>query len=273
MKILQKEILVDANGVRIIKFTIHAPSIAQKAQVGQFVVLMVSEVGERIPLTIVERDPTKGTIILIVQEIGFSTKLLGKLNPGDSLYALVGPLGHATEMKNFGNVIVVGGGVGVAVMYPVAKAFQDAGNTVTAIIGAKSKDLLILKNEVEAVSSTTHITTDDGTVGRKGFVTEVLKDLLSTAHYNVVYAVGPIPMMKFVSRITHEYGVKTIVSLNSLMIDGTGMCGGCRVSINATSKFTCVDGPEFDGHAVDWDMFEKRTNIYKSKESHICKLD
>jgi len=278
MKILSKEIIAKDKDkdTQITKFVVEASLIAAKAQPGQFIVVMVSEEGERIPLTVVDKDTTKGSITLIVQEIGFSTKLLGGLNTGDSLYAVVGPMGHATEMKKYGRVIIVGGGVGIAEIYPVVKGFKDAGNHVTAILGARTKDLLILEEELKAASDEIHIVSDDGSYGKKGFVTDTLKELLGqglkTNNYELIYAVGPIPMMKAVSNLTKEYNVKTIVSLNALMVDATGMCGGCRVKIADEVKFSCVDGPEFDGHIVDWDELEKRTKAYSDKEEHICRL-
>lgn len=269
MKILQKQILSDVQDARVTKLVIEAPEIASKALPGQFIVVMVSEEGERIPLTVVDKDTDVGTITLIVQEIGFTTKLLCGLNEGDSLYALVGPLGHATEIKDYGKVILVGGGVGIAEIYPVAKALKEAGNHVAAILGARTKELLILEDELKNVSDELHITTDDGSYGKKGFVTDTLKELLPR---NLVYAVGPIPMMKKVSEVTKEFNVKTLVSLNALMVDATGMCGCCRVKIGDEVKFSCVDGPEFDAHLVDWQELDKRSKIYIEQEKHICKL-
>jgi len=256
MKILQKQVLSDFQNTRVTKLVIEAPGIASKALPGQFIVLMVAEEGERIPLTVVDKDKASGTITLIVQEIGFTTRLLGSLKEGELLYAIVGPLGHATEIKNYGKVILVGGGVGIAEIYPVAKALKEAGNHVTAILGARTKEFLILEKELKSVSDEVHITTDDGSYGTKGFVTDILKELLShkpqaTSH-KLVYAVGPIPMMKRVSEVTKEFNVKTLVSLNALMVDATGMCGCCRVKIGNEVKFSCVDGPEFDAYLVDW---------------------
>ncbi len=273
MKILEKAILSDISGVRVFMFKIDAPHIALKAKPGQFVVLMVSAEGERIPLTIVEADKNNGIIKLIFQEVGLTTKLLGKLKEDDSLYALAGPLGHPTEIKNYGKVILVAGGVGIAEIYPVAKAMKEAGNHVATIIGARTKDLLILEDELKAVSDELHMTTDDGSYGRKGFTTDVLKELLEKNKHDLIYAVGPIPMMRKVSETSKGLGVKTIVSLNALMVDATGMCGCCRVSIGGETKFSCVDGPEFDAHMVDWDELVKRNNIYAHKEKDICKLN
>jgi ferredoxin--NADP+ reductase len=238
---------------------------------------MVKEAGERIPLTVFDKDAEKVNITLIVQEIGFSTKLMGKMAPGESLYAIVGPMGNATEVKNYGKVILVGGGVGIAEIHPLAKALKDAGNHVVTILGARTKNLLILEKELKAASSEVHIATDDGSYGRKGFTTDILKELLTDnlqlKTYNLVYAVGPIPMMYKVATVTKEFNVHTVVSLNALMVDATGMCGGCRVKVGDDVKFSCVDGPEFDAHLVDWDELIKRTKAYTSKEEHICKLN
>ncbi|MFA6142739.1 MAG: sulfide/dihydroorotate dehydrogenase-like FAD/NAD-binding protein [Candidatus Omnitrophota bacterium] len=270
MKILSKNTLCDGGGTKVTEMWVESPDVARNGKPGQFIVLMTSEKGERIPLTIVERDTSKGSIKIIFQEAGLTTKLLGRLNPGDSLYALVGPLGHATEIKNYGKVIVVGGGVGIAEIYPVAKAMKGAGNHVTTILGARSKNLLILEKELKSVSDKFYVTTDDGSYERKGFVTDVLREIAPGA--GLVYAVGPIPMMRNVASVTKELNVHTLVSLNALMVDATGMCGCCRVTVGGAVKFSCVDGPEFDGNLVDWDELIKRNKIYDSKEKHICKL-
>ncbi|MFH0877709.1 MAG: sulfide/dihydroorotate dehydrogenase-like FAD/NAD-binding protein [Candidatus Omnitrophota bacterium] len=272
MKIVGKEILTQTSDTKVVKIKVHAPAIAAKARPGEFVILMVAKNGERIPLTIVEADHSSGTVTLIFQELGFSTAFLGKKNVGDSLYALVGPLGHPTEIKPYGRVILVGGGVGIAEIYPVAKALKNIGNHVTTVLGSRTKELLILENELRKTSDEIYITTDDGSYGQKGFTTDVVKDLLSKASYHLVYAVGPIPMMKKVALVTKEFSVKTMVSLNALMVDGTGMCGSCRVTVGNQAKFTCVDGPEFDAHLVDWPELEKRNRIYVHQEKHICKL-
>jgi ferredoxin--NADP+ reductase len=273
MKILYKENLVDIPGTKVTKIDIEAPHIAAKAKPGEFVVLMVSENGERLPLTVVNADVKKGAITLIFQEAGYSTALLGKMSVGDSLYSLVGPLGHATEIKNYGKVILVGGGVGIAEIYPVAAAFKKAGNLVTTILGARTKDILILEKELREASTELLVATDDGSYGRKGFTTDILNDLLSAnKDYSLVYAVGPIPMMKKVAEATLPFKVKTVASLNALMVDGTGMCGCCRVTVGGHVKFSCVDGPEFDAHQVDWEELGKRNRVYIQKEKHICKL-
>jgi ferredoxin--NADP+ reductase len=276
MKIISKETLCCLEEAKITIIRVSSPDIASAAKAGQFVVLMVGEKGERIPLTIVESDKVSGAITLIFQEVGYTTKLLGRMNPGDSLYAVVGPLGHPTDIKNYGNVILVGGGVGIAEIYPVARALKNAGNHITTILGARTKDLLILEKELECVSDKLHITTDDGSYGRKGFVTDVLSELLAyTQHptpYTLIYTVGPIPMMKRVSELTAPYNIRTMVSLNALMVDATGMCGCCRVTVGKEVKFSCVDGPEFESHLIDWDELIKRNRIYADKEKHICKL-
>ena len=271
MKILEKSVLSDSFQIRVIQIKVEAPAIAHKAKAGQFVVFMACEEGERVPLTVVGSDPDSGTIILIFQEAGLSTKLLGKLKVGDSVYALVGPLGHATRIKNYGKIILIGGGVGIAEIYPVAKALKQAGNHITTILGARSKDLLILEKELKDISDQLHVATDDGSYGTKGFVTDIFKSLKLKA-YSLIYAVGPIPMMEAVSDVSGFSGVKTMVSLNALMVDGTGMCGCCRVTVEGKTKFTCIDGPEFDAQAVDWQELSQRTGVYQDKEAHICKL-
>jgi ferredoxin--NADP+ reductase len=270
MKILEKKVLVDTLGARIVRFKIESPWISQKAEPGQFVVLMVTREGERFPLTIVDKDSQ--SITLIVQELGLSTKLLSRLNVGDSLYAITGPLGHPTPIKNYGRVIIVAGGVGIAEVLSVARALKECGNHITTILGTRTKGLLILEKELKELSEEFYITTDDGSYGRRGFTTDVLKELLSQHKADLVYAVGPIPMMKKVSDITKGFGTNTVVSLNALMVDGTGMCGSCRVTVGGEVKFSCVDGPEFNSHLIDWDEFINRSRIYEEKEKHICKL-
>ena len=272
MKILTKKVLTEAMGTKVTQIEIASPEIARKVKAGQFVVLMVSEEGERIPLTVVDKDEKKGLIILIFQEVGLTTRLLGKMEPGNSLYALTGPMGHATEIKKYGKVIVVGGGVGIAEIYPVARAFKEAGNHITTILGARNKDLLIMEEELRRASDEIYIATDDGSYARKGFTTDILEELLAKGKYDLVYSVGPIPMMKRSAEVTKKFNTKTIVSLNALMVDATGMCGCCRVTIGNEVKFSCVDGPEFDAHAVDWDELEKRNRVYTEKEEHICNL-
>ena len=272
MKILEKKILGESKDTRITRIRVAAPEICQKALAGQFVVVMAGEEGERIPLTIVECDPQQGALTLIFQETGLTTRLLGGLNAGDSLYALVGPLGHPTEIKEYGKVILVGGGVGIAEIYPVAKAMRGAGNQVTTILGARTKPLLILEEELRGVSHECLIATDDGSYQRKGFTTDILAELLQKDTYALVYAVGPLPMMRKAFLIAQGHGVKTIVSLNALMVDATGMCGCCRVTVGGKTLFSCVDGPEFEAGLLDWDELIKRTCMYREQEKHICQL-
>jgi ferredoxin--NADP+ reductase len=272
MKIINKKLINDVGGVKITQLDIISPDIASKALPGQFVMLMASEKGERIPLTLVNADKDKGVVSLIFQEAGFTTKSLGKLNPGDTLYSLVGPLGHPTEIRKFGKVILVGGGVGIAEILPVARALKEAGNHITTILGSRNKDLLILEAELKSASDQIYIMTDDGSYGRKGFTTDMLKELLSKDKYDLIYSVGPIPMMKRVALVSKDHNTRTLVSLNALMVDATGMCGCCRVTVSGEVKFSCVDGPDFDGHGVDWDELEKRNKVYSVQEKHICNL-
>jgi ferredoxin--NADP+ reductase len=272
MKIITKETICNATGTKVEKIKIEAPDIAAKALPGQFVVLMISEKGERIPLTVVERGNPAGTVTLIFQEAGLTTKLLGRMKAGDEIYALVGPLGHPTQILDCGKVILVGGGVGIAEIYPVAKAFKEKGNRVVTIIGARTKDLLILENELKLASGELLIATDDGSYGRKGFTTDILEEELRKEPAGLVYSVGPIPMMKRTAAVTDKFKVKTLVSLNAIMVDATGMCGCCRVTVGGKTYFSCVDGPEFDAALVDWDELTKRNRIYDDKEKHTCKL-
>ncbi len=248
-------------------FEVSAPLIAQKAKPGQFVILRIDESGERIPLTIADFNREKGTITLIFQEVGASTVKLGNLNEGDSLLDLAGPLGKPTHIENFGTVVCVGGGIGIAPVYPIARRLKEAGNEVISIIGARSKDILIYEREMSAVSDILHITTDDGSKGHKGFVTDPLKEMLEAGRkIALVVAIGPVIMMKNVAETTRSHGVPTVVSLNPIMVDGTGMCGGCRVSVGNENKFACVDGPEFDAHKVDFKGLMVRQRMYKSHE-------
>ncbi|MFH1339363.1 MAG: sulfide/dihydroorotate dehydrogenase-like FAD/NAD-binding protein [Candidatus Omnitrophota bacterium] len=257
----------------VVRISVEALLIAKKAQAGQFVVLIADEKGERIPLTLADWDRRKGTITLIFQEVGFTTRKLAVKNAGDAVGHILGPLGHPTEVKNFGRVICIGGGVGIAEVFPVSRAFKEAGNQVAGIVGARSKELLILEKEMNRVCDELYVTTDDGSCGRKGFVSDVLKDLLSVKRQpstvNLIYAIGPLVMMRAVSEITRPLKIKTVVSLNPIMVDATGMCGACRCVIAGETKFACVEGPDFDAHQIDFQELEKRINQYKVQEQQI----
>lgn len=245
---------------------IEAPLIAKKAKPGQFVILKANEDGERIPLTMAETNPEKGTITIIYMVVGKSTALFRDLKVGDGYQDVIGPLGRPTHLEKLGTVVCVGGGTGIAVMHPITRALKEIGNNVIAIVGARTKELLILEEQMRKASNTLHVCTDDGSYGVKGFVTEVLKEVLEKEDVRQVVAIGPVPMMKFVSKMTREYNVPTMVSLNPIMVDGTGMCGGCRVSVGGKTKFACVDGPEFDGHLVDYDELMLRLQAYCEEE-------
>ena len=258
------------NAVTSLKF--EAPFIAKKVKPGQFVIVRIDGNGERIPLTVSDYDAKAGTVTLVIQAIGYTTKKLVSLNVGDGICDLVGPLGLPTEFGTPKKAIIIGGGVGCAIAYPQAKALFNSGADVTVIAGFRSRDIVILEEEMKAVSNSLYITTDDGTYGRKGLVTEGLSELLERDSYDLVIAIGPVPMMKFVSLTTKPYGVKTLVSLNPIMIDGTGMCGGCRVTVGGETKFACVDGPDFDGHLVDFDELSRRNSFYRDEEEHKCRL-
>ena len=250
-------------------YEIEAPLIAKKAQPGQFIILRVDENGERIPITINNYDPEKGTVTIIVQTVGATTEKLTHLNEGDYLQDFVGPLGKATATEGKKKVCVVGGGVGCAIAYPVLKKFHDDGAEVHAVVGFKNKDLVILEDDFRKSSDVLKICTDDGSYGQKGLVTDALKELIEAGNqYDEVFAIGPMVMMKFVSLTTKPYGIPTTVSMSPIMVDGTGMCGGCRLSVGGEMKFACVDGPDFDGHKVDWDLAVKRNQMYRDFEMH-----
>lgn len=259
--------IVDARflGPGVKQFEIVAPRIAKAQRPGQFVIVRLHDRGERIPLTIKGSDPEKGTITLVVQGIGKTTMLFNELGIGDSILDVVGPLGKPSDIEKYGTVVVIGGGVGTAIALPTAKALHEAGNKVLTILGARTKDLLILENEVRAVSDETFIMTDDGSYGEKGLVTDKLRQLVDSG-VNMVLAIGPVPMMRAVAETTRPAKIKTIVSLNSIMVDGTGMCGGCRVIVGEKSAFACVDGPEFDAHNVDFQILTQRNAMYRDKE-------
>jgi ferredoxin--NADP+ reductase len=262
-KILQAQFI--APGIK--RFIIDAPRIARKHKPGQFVIVRLYEEGERIPLTIEKSDPAHGTINMVVQSIGKTTHLLNALEAGDSILDVVGPLGKPSEIEKFGTVVIMGGGVGTAMAYPTAAALKRAGNRVLTIIGGRSKDLVILESEMRAVSDAVMVTTDDGSYADKGLVTDKLKQLIANGTpIDLVLAVGPIPMMKAVSEVTLKANIRTIVSLNPIMIDGTGMCGGCRVLIDGKSEFACVDGPEFEAHRVDFAVLVQRNAMYRAAE-------
>lgn len=268
-KILNKENL----SKETVKLVIEAPEISQKAKAGQFVVVIADEKGERIPLTIADWDKDSQTITLIFQKIGYTTKKLGRFNPGDKISSILGPLGHPTEVKKLGTVICIGGGVGIAEVYPVSREFKRAGNRLIGVIGSRSKEMLILEDEMKKICDELFVTIDDGSYGRKGLVTDVLRDLFTvieksthTKYPELVYAIGPVPMMKSVSDFTRAFGVKTMVSLNPLMVDATGMCGACRCTVAGKTVFGCVDGPDFDGHQVDFDELQKRLKSFQEQE-------
>ena len=263
-KIIRRE---EMSGGNVILHEIEAPKIALKAKPGQFVILMANPNGERIPLTMADTDPEKGTITVIYMVVGRSTAIFKKLMVGDSYSDVIGPLGKPTHLEKLGKVVCVGGGTGIAVLHPIARGLKDVGNHVISIVGSRNKDLLIMEEHMKAASNELHICTDDGSYGHHGFVTDVLRDILGKEDIKLVVAIGPVPMMKFASAVTKEFKVKTMVSLNPIMVDGTGMCGGCRVSVGGKTKFGCVDGPEFDGHEVDYDELMQRLASYKTEET------
>jgi ferredoxin--NADP+ reductase len=276
-RIVHKEILAPT----ITKYVIEAPYVARKRKAGNFIIIRVDETGERIPLTLVDSDIKEGTVTIIVQALGKTTKALALKNAGESIMDLMGPLGNPTPIETGKTIACIGGGVGTAELYPITKALKEAGNKIYTIVGARSKELVILEKEMGSVSDQLYITTDDGSYKRKGFVTDQLKELLDTdLGINMVYAIGPLPMMRAVSDLTKPYNVRTVVSLNAVMVDGTGMCGGCRVSVNGKMKFACVDGPEFEAHEVDFDEMLLRNRSYAEMEkvstdkfAHTCKLE
>lgn len=257
----------------VYRIDVEAPHIARERKAGQFVIVQTDvDYGERVPLTIADADPQRGTITLIFQTVGLSTHRLAELEAGDSIAAVLGPLGNPTHIERYGHAVCVGGGIGVAPMHPIAQALKQAGNKVTIIIGARSKDLVILEDEMRALADELIIVTDDGSYGRKALVTEPLKELCQAVPKpDLAVTIGPPVMMKFCAETTRPFGVKTFASLNTIMIDGTGMCGGCRVSVGGQTRFVCVDGPEFDAHAVDWDGMMLRLRAYRGMEEHSHK--
>ena len=262
----------------VYRYEVDAPRVAEKTQPGQFVILRTHEEGERIPLTVADFDREKGVLTLIFQVVGASTELLAQMKEGDAILDLVGPLGKKSHIASgLGTVVCIGGGIGVAPVYPITRGMKEAGNRVISIIGAKNRDILIMEKEMRAASDETLVTTDDGSYGIKGFVTTALKELLARGErIDLVYAIGPVVMMKSVADVTRPLGIKTIVSLNPVMVDGTGMCGGCRVQVGGETKFACVDGPEFDGAIVDFAGLQARQGMYREMEArareHVCRI-
>lgn len=260
------------------ELVVEAPQLAKKARAGQFLIVRIGEGDERIPLTIADNDPEKGTVTIVIQALGHSTKQIVALRPGDGLADVVGPLGQASEIEKYGTVVIVGGGVGIAPIYPIARDLKKAGNRVIAIIGAKSKDLLFWQDKLAAAVDEVRIATDDGSVGHKGFVTDLLAEACDKDEVDIVWAIGPMVMMYNCVKVTKARGIRSVVSMNPIMIDGTGMCGGCRVRVGNETKFACVDGPEFDGDLIDFDLAMKRARFMRDKENianerdHTCNI-
>ncbi len=258
-------------GNDVMRYVIDAPLVAMHRKPGQFVIVRVTDHGERIPLTVADADPERGTITLIVQAVGRTTREMALLQPGDALHDVVGPLGRPTHVRMFGSVLCAAGGIGAAPLYPIAKAMKDAGNQVVTVLGARTRELLILEDNLRAVSDRVIVTTDDGSQGLKGLVPDAVQSLVAEGnHFDQAVVIGPPLMMKFTSLLTKELGIPTIASLNPIMIDGTGMCGGCRVIVGGKTEFACVDGPEFDAHQVDWDTLVRRLGTYREAERASC---
>jgi ferredoxin--NADP+ reductase len=256
----------------IVRFEIEAPRVARKAKAGQFVIVRVDEQGERIPLTIAEKHPEKGTIAIVFQAVGFSTRQMAEMGVGDALADVLGPLGQPTEVRRYGRVVCVAGGLGIAFIYPEIAAFSEAGNEIISILGARTKDLLFYVDEIRQLSAEVHLATDDGSLGHHGLVTDVLRRLLDRGErYDYCIATGPIPMIKATAELTKQHDLRTLVSLDPIMVDGTGMCGACRVTVGGEVKFACVDGPDFDGHLVDFDELAKRKRAFVEEEER-CRL-
>jgi ferredoxin/flavodoxin---NADP+ reductase len=267
-EILQKQLI----GPQVYLMRVMAPEIARKRQAGQFVILRVTEQGERFPLTIVDSDAREGSIIIIFQAIGVSTRRLAALSEGESILDIAGPLGNAIHIEKYGHVVCVGGGVGIAPAYPIAAAMKAAGNRLTALISGRTKEHVILRDEMAAIADEVKIATDDGSLGVKGFPTHVLQAMLDAGEkIDFVLAVGPVPMMRAVAELTRTYGIRTMVSLNPIMVDGTGMCGGCRVEVGGETRFACMDGPEFDGHQVNFDLLSQRLKAYDAEEKQLSR--
>lgn len=265
-KIVKRRQLADT----IVLFEVEAPKVAKKAKPGEFVIVRRNDQSERIPLTIMDYDADKGTITIVIQEVGYSSAHIIRMQEGDAFIDFVGPLGQATEIEKYGTVVCVGGGVGIAPIHPIARALKEAGNKVISVLGARNKDLVILEEEMKAVSDEVVITTDDGSYGIKGFVTHGIQSVLDRGiKIDAVWAIGPVIMMKSVANFTRPLGIKTIVSMNTIMVDGTGMCGACRLDVGGETKFACVDGPEFDAHQVDFDLAMKRSAFFRKEEGFI----
>ncbi len=272
-EILENEVIAD----KVNRYRIHAPHIAERRKAGQFIILRIDDNGERVPLTIADADPKMGSLTLVVQEVGASTARMTQLKPGMVLKDVVGPLGAPTHIEKLGTVVVIGGGIGIAPAHPIVQAMRAAGNKVISILGARTKSLIIMEDEMRKASDEVIVCTDDGSYGKKGLVTDTLKELVqSQGKPALVVAIGPVVMMKFTSKLTKELEIPTVVSLNPIMVDGTGMCGGCRVTVGGKTKFACVEGPEFDGHQVDFEELTKRQAFYREQEQesyHRCKLE
>ncbi len=271
---MNKVLLIKKLAPNVKEYVIEAPLVARRAKPGQFIILRVDENGERVPFTIADYDREKGTVTILVQEVGYTTMLLGKIKEGDYVADFAGPLGNPTDLDKFNNVVLVGGGIGTAVIYPQSKHLMSIGKRADVIVGARTKELIMYENEFKRTSDKLYILTDDGSYGEKGFVTTKLKELLDKGEkIDAVFAVGPMPMMRAVATLTREYNVHTIVSMNSIMVDGTGMCGGCRLTVGGETKYACVDGPEFDGHLVDFEEAMNRLTYYREIESeHKCRI-
>lgn len=259
---------------KVNEYVVYAPDVAHRARAGQFIILRVTEDGERVPFTVCDYDREKGTITILVQTVGYSTMILEKLSVGDTICDFVGPLGKPTDLSGFDKILLVGGGIGSAVIYPQAKQLMLENKAADVIVGARNESLVIYENDFKKFSNEFFVMTDDGSAGEKGFVTDKIKNLLDEGRkYDCIFAVGPLPMMKAVCALTKNYGVKTIVSMNTIMVDGTGMCGSCRLTVDGKVKYACVDGPEFDGHLVDFDEAINRSKFYKEQEKeHVCRL-
>lgn len=269
-KILSMKMLAE----NVHEYVFDAPAVAKHAHPGQFVILRVDSEGERVPFTICDMDKEQGTITLLIQSVGYTTKLLASLKVGDYIHDFVGPLGNASDLSKFKNILLVGGGIGAAVTYPQCKALFEAGNPADNIVGARNESLIMYEDNFIKHSRNSYVVTDDGTRGTKGFVTDKIKELIEAGNnYDCIFAVGPLMMMRAVCNLTKEYGIHTMVSMNSIMVDGTGMCGGCRLTVGGKTKYACVDGPEFDGHLIDFNEAINRSKFYKEQEAtHICRL-